>query len=347
MTTRVRIPGCLILSLFILTTSALAVTSQVHRHSSEEDLSKGKVEQLVINSRGTVQLGRSAEVLVDDFDSVWSINSILANGSTIYFSTSPNGGIYRYSFGALTKIYPGKATQADEPPEATDPNDKKEPDELTNEHVFALATDMAGRLLAGFSGPECQLCRFSTSGMEVIFKPKEANYIFSVVLDEAGNIYVATGPKGKVHRLDPLGKTAQLVYTSRDKNILSLAAGPDGFVYAGSDDRGLVYRLNPRDQSAKVLYDSAKPEIVSLLFDNTAQQTTRDMFAIATSAEVVKVQREFASNLPLPGRPEAGAGKDSNSPEGKGGGMSLKIANREEKTPKRTPQAPRLSLIHI
>ncbi len=340
MTTRVRMHGCFILCLFILSTSAQAVTSQVHRHASEADLSKGEAEHLVVDSRGTIQLGRAAEVLVDDLDRVWSINCILASGSTIYFSTSPNGGIYRYSFGALTQIYPDEATRAADTRGDTDPNDPNDPAELTHEHVFALAVDMAGRLLAGFSGPECQLCRFSTGGMEVIFKPKDASYIFSVALDSAGNIYVATGPKGKVYRLDPMGKTAQLVYTCRDKNVLSLTAGSDGFVYAGADERGLVYQLNPRNQSAKVLYDSAKPEIVSLLFDDSLKLGTRDLFAIATSAQVVKVEREFASKLPM-GRPESDKGKQSNGSEGKGGGLSLKIANREKKPPTGPSQAPR------
>ncbi len=343
MTIRVRIYGCFILCLFALSTAGLAVTSQVHRHSSESDLAGGEVEKLVLDSRGTLQLGRSAEVLVDDLDRVWSINSILASGSTIYFSTSPNGGIYRYSFGALTQIYPDVTTKAKSDSKTTDPNEAKDAEALTNEHVFALAVDMAGRLLAGFSGPECQLCRFSTSGMDVIFKPKEANYIFSVALDKAGDIYVATGPQGKVYCLDPLGKTAQLVYTSRDKNILSLAAGPDGFVYAGSDGRGLVYRLNPRSQSAQVLYDSEKPEIVALLFDHSPQQSKSDLFAIATSAEIVKVQREFAANLPLSGRPESDQKKEKGDSEAQGGGLSLKIANREKKTAGKTTKAPRIA----
>lgn len=340
MTTRLRACGCFILCLLILSTSAQAVTSQVHRHASESDLSKGETEALVVDSRGTLTLGRSAEVLVDDMDRVWSINCILASGSTIYFSTSPNGGIYRYSFGALTKVYPKEAAAAKGASKTEDPNDKKSPDELTHEHVFALATDVAGRLLAGFSGPNCQLCRFSTSGMEVIFKPKDANYIYSVALDDAGNIYVATGPNGKVYRLDPLGKTAQLVYTSRDKNVLSLVSGSDGFVYAGADQRGLVYQLNPRSQSAKVLYDSEKPEIVDLLFDGSPTMGMPDLFAIATSAQVVKVEREFASALP-PGRPESEKGKTDKGSEGKGGGLSLKIANQEKAPPAGGSQAPR------
>jgi hypothetical protein len=68
--------------------------------------SKGKTENVVISSRGTIQLGRAAKVLASNFDDVWSVNSIVARGGTVYIGTSPNGSIYKYRLGAVTKIYP-------------------------------------------------------------------------------------------------------------------------------------------------------------------------------------------------------------------------------------------------
>lgn len=313
----------------ILVNQTLAVTSRIHRHKSGPDLLKGKTEQVMISSRGTLQLGRATEVLTEAFTQVWSINSIIVQGGTITFGTSPNGGVYRYDFGTLTQIYP---LDIELPrsvfEEGLDSNDL---DQVTNEHVFALGTDMTGRLLAGFSGKSCRLCRFSAQGVEVIFEPQDALYIFDIATDEVGNIYVATGPEGKVYRLDPLGKTAQLLYDSRDKNILSLAPGTDGFVYAGSDDRGLIYKLNPRDQSATVLYDSSKPEISAVLFGHDLDPGARDLYAIATSAKVVKTEKEFAASTPLPGRPETG--KTESAPAtGTEGGVKLKIANTKQKS---------------
>jgi len=41
--------------------------------------------------------------------------------------------------------------------------------------------------------------------------------------DAAACVIHWTGPEGKVYKLDSFGKEAQLVYDSRDKNILSLA----------------------------------------------------------------------------------------------------------------------------
>ena len=69
----------------------------------------------MVTSRGTIQLGRAAKVLATELDDVWSVNSIVVSGGTVYIGTSPNGSIYRYRLGALTKIYPtdGSATPAD------------------------------------------------------------------------------------------------------------------------------------------------------------------------------------------------------------------------------------------
>ena len=164
-----------------------AVTSKIMRQSTSADLLKGEIENLVIGSRGTIQLGRSAEVLVDEFENVWSINSIVASGGAIYAGTSPNGGIYKYSLNKLTKIYPLES--ADEPKNATEPNDPNAADaELSNEHIFAMATDLAGRVLAGISGAQCKLIRFEADKMELVFEPDDAKYIFAVDIDAGGNI---------------------------------------------------------------------------------------------------------------------------------------------------------------
>ncbi len=45
-----------------------AVTSKITRHSSSVDLLKGQVADVVVGSKGTIQLGRAAEMLVEDFE---------------------------------------------------------------------------------------------------------------------------------------------------------------------------------------------------------------------------------------------------------------------------------------
>ncbi len=351
----------LVLSLGLLmeNSASLAVSSKVTRHESGSDLLKGQTKDVVIGSRGTIQLGRAAEVLIEDFEDfedVWSINSIVVSGGTIYFGTSPNGGIYKYSLNQLKKIYPlesdvnapNRAEEALSSEQSESPNDVNKPEMdksavlladkskaeeyLSNEHIFAMATDVSGRLLAGISGKQCSLYRFEADKAEIIFEPNDAKYIFAIATDDAGNIYLGTGPKGKIYKLDSFGKEAELIYDSRDKNILSLVVGEHGFVYAGSDTRGLVYKINPRTKKAAVLYDSDQPEITALLFT-----TDGNLHAAATSAKAVQTQTKFASQLPFAGRPEVEESEEEEEEEEKkegasigGGGFTLKIANTKK-----------------
>ncbi|MFC1763339.1 hypothetical protein ACFL6U_14835 [Planctomycetota bacterium] len=280
------------------------------------------MKNVVIGSRGNIRLGRRAHVLADDFNDIWSINSIVTVGGAVYLGTSPNGSVYRYAFGELNQIYP--VSGADQRV-IVDGND---PGRLTNEHVFVMCTDVAGRLIAAISGSDCRLDRFGVDGVETIFRPENAQYIFSVASDEVGNLYVGTGPEGKIYRLDALGKTAQTVYTCRDKNILSLVVGSDGMLYAGSDGRGLIYRINPRSQDATVLYDSAQPEITALLQLDPAG-VSADLYALASSARVVETERQFATRAPLSGRPEPADSEGDESEEMAGGATHLHLPNMQ------------------
>jgi len=346
-------------AIFTAAFDCFAVNSKITRHNSGAELLKGKVEDVVVSSKGTIQLGRSAEVLVAEFEDInepWSINCIVASGPAIYFGTSPNGGIYKYSLGKLERIYPAEGgdrakaqkgeSAAESPDEVKDANDKgvekgevvEAEEHLSNEHIFAMATDVSGRLLAGISGRQCRLIRFKAGKMETIFEPNDAKYIFSITTDAKGNIYLGTGPEGKVYMLDSFGKDAQVIYESKDKNILSLTADSDGFVYAGSDGRGLIYKINPRTKTASVLYDSDQPEITALLLTEES-----DLYAAATSAKVIQTQVKFASQLSLAaGRPEEIPGEE----EGKktsGTSRKLEIANTRKTSDEK--QAKRASII--
>ncbi len=351
---------CFLLLLCLTGSAALAVTSKVTRHSTADDFLKGQVCDIVVGSRGTLQLGRAAEPLIEEFADVWSINSVVASGGTIYMGTSPNGGIYKLSLGQLTKIYPleseadtsapEKSGQPGEQTDANDANTVEIEEYLSNEHIFAMTTDLSGRLLAGISGDRCTLMRLKNGQMETIFSPEDDKYIFAITVGENGDIYLGTGPQGKVYKLDSFGTNPELIYEARDKNILSLAVGPDDFVYAGSDGRGLVYKINPRTKTATVLYDSAQDEITALLFADDG-----DLYAAATSAKIVSAQKKFAAQTPLAGRPESKSEKSENVSELEEG-LQLTIANttkekdgkptKEPRPARKGPKPGRASLIY-
>ncbi len=332
--------GVLIIAVFMAflpaADRAWAVSTKITRQESGADFLKGQSENVVIDLRGTIQLGRASQVVVEKLENVWSINSIVVSGGTVYMGTSPNGGIYKYSLGELTKIYPLESSQSsqknltteDPPKEEPDTEQNNEPNDteeisdankvkaeqfLTNEHIFAMSTDVSGRLLAGISGKKCKLCRFEANKLETIFEPNDAKYIFAIATDNAGSIYLGTGPEGKVYQLNSLGKEAQIIYSSRDKNILSIATAKDGSIYAGSDGRGLTYKINPRTKTATVLYDSEQPEITALLSASTLSSKDEILYATTTSAQIVQSETSFAAELPMAGRPEVPLQEEQNA----------------------------------
>ncbi len=316
-------------------TAGLAVTSKVARHRTIADFSKGKTKDAIVDSRGTIRLGRASEVLVDKFEGVWSANCIVVSNGVVFIGTSPNGGVYEYKQGKLTKVYSADPCAV---PDANEPNEPNKPvavgadKQLANEHIFAMATDSKGQLLVGISGRRCALCRLEGKEMKTIFEPNDAKYIFAIRVDDDGNVYLGTGPEGKVYRLDASLRKPEMIYDSPDKNILSLAVGGDGLVYAGSDSRGLVYKIDPMKKQATVLYDSELQEITAMLFSGG------ELYAAATSANVLQAESRFAVRPPTAGRPEEGR-RESPSPGEDEGGVKLEAANTKEATDEKPPEA--------
>ncbi|MCK4960298.1 MAG: hypothetical protein KAT00_12880, partial [Planctomycetes bacterium] len=188
---------------FIVGGVCFGVTSRITRHSTASELLKGETKNVVVDSEGTIKLGRAAdEIELDSLvDKVWIINSIVIDSdSTVYVGTSPNADIIKYTDGEAEKIYP---LDTDEPIDKDDDDDEDEDDDddgdgdgedddedvadpnasetydFSNEHVFAMALDAGGRLLAGISGQDCRLVRFDDDGVKTIFEPADAKYILA------------------------------------------------------------------------------------------------------------------------------------------------------------------------
>src|SRR5262249_37023364 len=90
-------------------------------------------------------------------------------------------------------------------------------------------------------------------------------YIWDIVLDGAGNLYVATGDHGEIYKVSANG-THALLFKSDEVHIRVLALDPKGNLIAGSDGSGLIYRISPSGD-AFVLYSAPKKEITALAVD--------------------------------------------------------------------------------
>ena len=321
----------------LLAADSHAVTSVITRQKTGDVLLKGTADNTVIDTRGMIRLAPQTEKLKLDkeLEDIWAIHSILADKTgTLYIGTSPQGRIIRVRDGKSDILYP-KDTEKKENPGVQEPNAVQE-EPQPNEHVFALAFDVAGRILAGVSGQKGKLLRIST-GTEVIFENEKVHYIFAIVLDKQSNIYLGTGPNGQIWKLDAFGQNPELVCKLEDKNVLSLVLDEEGQLYAGVDTRGIVYKVDPSTGKIKVLFDSDQEEVTALVIGNDGM-----LYAAASSVESAGQPFQVITAVKRAGgRPEAPS--PSEGPGSTDGGLSLKTANSDEqKTP--TPPQPKPSL---
>jgi len=154
----------------------------------------------------------------------------VAPGGVIYAATAPDGKVYKIEHKAGEKTASAK----------TDKNEKESP------------TDAAKPTLDP---------AWSSS---VYFAPG-TKYIWDVLVDKAGSLFVATGDHGEIFKVTPKGEHS-VFFKSDETHIRVLALDAQGNLIAGTDGSGLVYRISPSGE-AFVLYSAPKKEITALALD--------------------------------------------------------------------------------
>ena len=66
--------------------------------------------------------------------------------------------------------------------------------------------------------------------------------VWSVATAPDGSIYLGTGNRGRLYRIDPTGQ-GTLIWTADQPEIFAVAVDPKGIVYAGTSPDGKVYRI--------------------------------------------------------------------------------------------------------
>jgi hypothetical protein len=105
---------------------------------------------------------------------------------------------------------------------------------------------------------------FMASAYDLVFDTGQA-YIFSMVRDKAGNIYVGTGDEGKVFKIDPQGK-GSLFFQTKELDIFALALDSSDVLYVGTSPDGKVYKVTAANQGTEFC-DPATKYIWSMIFD--------------------------------------------------------------------------------
>ncbi len=99
-----------------------------------------------------------------------------------------------------------------------------------------------------------------------LFFDTEQPFIFSMVRDKSGNLFVGTGHAGKVFKVDPRGN-GSVYFEAKELDIFALALDAAGNLYAGTSPDGKVYKITGSGQATEFC-DPEEKYIWSLLFDD-------------------------------------------------------------------------------
>ena len=169
---------------------------------------------------------------------------VVDKGGAIYAATSPDGKVYKLVHGGPT---PG---QAPETPHTT---------------AEVAAAQEGAKAPAPGEKPRTSVAVDPSYSATVLFDPK-TKYIWALALDRQGELYIGTGDRGEIYRVDRNGN-GSLFFKSDEAQIRVLALDNAGNLLAGTDGSGLIYRISPQGE-AFVLYSAPKKEITALAVDH-------------------------------------------------------------------------------
>jgi hypothetical protein len=268
-----------LLSCLLLVATGLAEGTRTWQQSKYDEFEKGTARGVAINSDGTLSLAPSFDAIYTSPSTyVWDLasdaegNVYVAAGSparlykitpdgkasiifapqelqvqalaidgsgAIYAATSPDGKVYKIVRGGSA---PGKS------PDST--------------HTVAevAAAQEGGRS----SGDKPRVAVDPSYTASVFYEPK-TKYIWSLALDKQGRLYIGTGDRGEIFRVEANG-TGAVFFKSDEAQIRVLDFDQAGNLIAGTDGSGLVYRISPQGEGF-VLYSAPKKEITALAID--------------------------------------------------------------------------------
>ncbi len=168
---------------------------------------------------------------------------VVDNNGAIYAATSPDGKVYKIVHGGPA---PGQA-----------------PETSHTTAEVAAAQEGAKQEQPG-EKPRTSVAVDPSYSASVFFDPK-TKYIWTLALGRQGDLYIGTGDRGEIYRVDRDGN-GSVFFKSDEAQIRVLAFDHGGNLLAGTDGSGLIYRISPQGE-AFVLYSAPKKEITALAVD--------------------------------------------------------------------------------
>jgi WD40 repeat protein len=259
-----------------LTVFAFAEGTRTWEQSKFEDLTKGTATGVAIRSGGGLELAPAFKLLYGTPSTyIWAVAADEAG--IVYAATGAPARVYRITAD-------GKATIIFEPQElqvqalkvgpggviyaATAPDGKVYKIEHRNSSPAAAEKgDKKDGAKSSDKSSDKEAAKPSVdpSWTSSVYFAPGTKYIWDLLLDKSGDLYVATGDHGEIYKVTANGDHS-VFFKSDETHIRVLAMDAQDNLIAGTDGSGLVYRISPAGE-AFVLYSAPKKEITALTLD--------------------------------------------------------------------------------
>ncbi len=238
---------------------ALSEGTRTWEQSKFDELTKGTVKGIALRSEGGLELAPAFRALATTPSTyIWSIASDSAGN--IFVAAGAPARVYRIApDGQVSTIF--------------EPQELQVQKVIVDKHGIVYAGTAPDGKVYRLDPPRDEAAKEAGSGKAAHNNPWNATpyfdpgakYIWDLLLDNSGSLYVATGDHGEIYKVSANGQHS-LFFKSEEVHIRVLAMDPKGNLIAGSDGSGLVYRIAPNGD-AFVLYSAPKKEITALAID--------------------------------------------------------------------------------
>ena len=232
----------LILSLALLAGPLAGGNTRVWTQGEFADFEKGNIKGLSLRSDGRLTLAPVTKELFDSATAyLWSIAR--DSHGILYAGGGPGAGLFRMNpNGGGSKIAEFDALE-----------------------IHAIALDRQDRVYVATS-PDGKVYRLSHPGdanakPEVFYDPKQ-KYIWAMAFGRNGDLYIATGDAGEIHRVTPDGK-GSVFFKSEETHARSMTIDAKDNLIVGTEPGGLVMRIDTKGEGF-VLYQMPKRETTSV-----------------------------------------------------------------------------------
>ncbi|MCX7016431.1 MAG: hypothetical protein NTW86_28390, partial [Candidatus Sumerlaeota bacterium] len=231
-------PWAAIIGLAVLLSPAslFAVNTKSQTDETEADFQKGELKSTSLSTEGVITIAPALKKLFGTGEAmVWDV-AVSPKGD-VYIATGHEGKVFKYSAEETTGTLYCDLKEA----EAT-----------------ALALSPKGDLYVGAS-PGGRIYRVRHADRPTTFCATRETYIWDLEFDrDSGDLYAATGTKGRILAIGPDGKS-RVYYQSKANNVLSLCKQPKQPLLAATHKPALVLEI-PKESEAKVLIDGSPYE---------------------------------------------------------------------------------------